>query len=269
MDGAKSLNCSNGPLTELAAANTTSRQTLLTIDFKSRYRVADFSRNYINSISPGIWRFLPLLEHLYLNENRIKTVPRGIFIRLRNLELLDLSRNPLKSLAEDFGALPELRALLLEHTALGDMAWQTSLGNYLSTGTNRGERRVLHLTGSSFLCGCHILWLANGKLKAQVITEVNKSVSGDAFGSVTTSASPTSPYDLRRTSGLEEAATEVTEVTGVTGVTGGGNGGSTAYILCSMGDLRGIPYFCLFRPQDKYCRDPLSVARETCALKSS
>jgi CCR4-NOT transcription complex subunit 6 len=82
----------------------------------------DVGGQTLRSIAKGLMGYTFLTE-LYLNNNRIRVIPREIK-NLRNLRILDLSLNQLRSLPSEIGMLVNLKELLLVDNQLESLPYE-------------------------------------------------------------------------------------------------------------------------------------------------
>lgn len=71
----------------------------------------DFGGQGLRALSDGLFHYA-FLDKLYLNHNKLKTLPRKIG-QLKNLTHLDVSSNELTEIPEEIGMLTNLKRLLL------------------------------------------------------------------------------------------------------------------------------------------------------------
>lgn len=63
-------------------------------------KTVDLSRNNLTSIPDGFTKDLENLEHLYLNDNLIESIPLDIFENNKKLQVLDMRQNNLTNLGQ-------------------------------------------------------------------------------------------------------------------------------------------------------------------------
>lgn len=75
--------------------------------------------NYLTDLPPGTFGSISnILRYLYLSDNNIKVISRGVFDNLEVLETLDLSQNELQEIEEVFRNLSRLQQLNLAHNKI-------------------------------------------------------------------------------------------------------------------------------------------------------
>ena len=80
------------------------------------------SVNSTTIVEEGAFENLPMLEHLYLNENLIENLPRKVFANLTSLELLELSGNLIQYLDPTiFQDLESLKYINLDDNKLSKL----------------------------------------------------------------------------------------------------------------------------------------------------
>jgi CCR4-NOT transcription complex subunit 6 len=82
----------------------------------------DFGGQGLRALSSGLFHYV-FLEKLYLNHNKLKTIPPTIR-QLKNLSHLDLSSNELTDLPEEIGMLTNLKKLLLFDNNLHSLPYE-------------------------------------------------------------------------------------------------------------------------------------------------
>jgi CCR4-NOT transcription complex subunit 6 len=98
----------NRPMTQ----KDTSRQDWMAIDFGAQG---------LRALAPTLFTYV-FLDKLYLNNNRLRTLPAAIG-KLKNLTHLDLSCNQLSELPPEIGMLVNLKQLLLFDNELHDLPY--------------------------------------------------------------------------------------------------------------------------------------------------
>jgi len=81
-------------------------------------KTLDLGHNQIAELPGSFANLENLSDYLYLHDNRLQTLPEGIFERLTKLRYLNLSDNPLQHLPESLGALASLEEVRLENISL-------------------------------------------------------------------------------------------------------------------------------------------------------
>jgi Leucine-rich repeat (LRR) protein len=86
----------------------------------------DLSHNSITEV-PQSFKYLVLLEELYLGNNKLHEIPAVLFQTARQLKVLDLSTNYIASLPDLFGNLRLLKTLLLSYNKINSGGFSLSL----------------------------------------------------------------------------------------------------------------------------------------------
>ena len=123
----------------------------------------------ITAIQSGAFSDLSdTLEHLYLNDNELKTLPEDSFDGLGQLMALYLGKNNLKTLPDDiFNDLPHLRLLFLGSNGLKTLktAWFRHLTNLQYIDLRKNEFETIPENAFEGLNHLRGLWLSQNRLK--------------------------------------------------------------------------------------------------------
>ena len=99
----------------------------------------------------NVFEFVPTLYSLVLSENRIKQLPRRIFVHLRNLTEIDLSHNSLTDLDVDLRYNLKLEKLDLRNNFLPFLG--TEFTTMLKE-RQQSRQLLIDLHGNAFQCNC-------------------------------------------------------------------------------------------------------------------
>ncbi|XP_015610130.1 decorin isoform X2 [Cephus cinctus] len=90
-------------------------------------QVLDFSLNRVRELTNESLSRYSSLAYLYLGDNFIQTIEKGVFSNLRYLQVLDLTKNGLRNFPQSMFELPYLRKLYLAKNNLPDEAFQAEI----------------------------------------------------------------------------------------------------------------------------------------------
>ena len=108
-----------------------SRLAISKDDVKQRWRALDFGGQGLRALSNALFNYA-FLDTLYLNHNKLKTLPPAIG-QLRNLRHLDLSGNELTELPDEIGMLTNLQKLLIFDNNLHTLPYEMGYLYHLET----------------------------------------------------------------------------------------------------------------------------------------
>lgn len=172
---------------------------------RSSLHLIDLSKNGLEYIAPGVFRYLVSLEDVSLYDNKLHVmehfddfenlfetltkllkinmaqndltvIPEGLFDKNINLESIDLSYNKLSSVNPSFTNLNKLRSLNLRNNRiLSSNADFSVVTNYLQARfLALDDKFYFDLTGNNFTCSCKesrvLRWIyvyLNKRLKSQ------------------------------------------------------------------------------------------------------
>ncbi len=103
----------------------------------------DLSLNYIRVLGPHSFRGLVMLKVLYLQENDISFLPRGVFTGLTQLNTLHLDSNQISSLDNNtFQGLYSLERLSMVNNPMRELEWEwfATLPRSLALGLSSSEQ---------------------------------------------------------------------------------------------------------------------------------
>lgn len=100
-------------------------------EVNQRWRALDFGGQGLRALSSALFNYA-FLDTLYLNHNKLKTLPPAIG-QLRNLRHLDLSGNGLTELPDEIGMLTNLQKLLIFDNNLHTLPYEMGYLYHLET----------------------------------------------------------------------------------------------------------------------------------------